>query len=671
MQHDKTGFSTRRIGGAVRHDTTNGFSFLVGVFLFVVLSSAAAETTAQAPPFPLQAADTTSPQGTLFNLIDNITEAHRILRAAEIVHESTPGLFKSEEVLEQEAFAEIHLKRALGSLNLAEIPPATRRFVSMEAALQLKEVLDRIPLPSIENIPDKQAVEARGITRWRVPPTHIDIVQLTEGPRAGEFLFDAQTVAQAAQMYRAVRHLPYLTKETKGLYETFISTPGRLLPPKWLVWVDDLPAWTQKLYFGKALWQWIALVLTLLLVLIVPYYFSRWLRAFPESTSSFLLVLRRLPVPGIALFGLWFAEYFLIHQINFTGQVLVVVLNGLLIPIILLCGYIAYLLTLLVAESVISSPRIDAASLDANMLRLIAGILGGGIAIGIAFYGADHLGLPLVPLVASLGVGGLAVALAARPTIENLIGGIILYTDRPVRAGDFCSFGDHMGTVESIGVRSIQIRALDRTVITVPNATFADMEIINWARCDMMQILSTIGLRYETKLDQLRYVLARLREMCLAHPKIDSNTMRIRFSGYGSSSQDIEVRVYVLTRDWNEFFAVREDIMLRVGEIVEESGSGFAFPSRTLYLGRDGGLDGERGDAAMQQVQSWRDAGQLPFPNMASSRREQLADTLEYPPGGSPDALDSKLSESQTSEPLSAGDGSSELPSEPDSPKKQ
>jgi MscS family membrane protein len=111
--------------------------------------------------------------------------------------------------------------------------------------------------------------------------------------------------------------------------------------------------------------------------------------------------------------------------------------------------------------------------------------------------------------------------------------------------------------------------------------------------------------------------------------------------------------------------------MLRVGEIVEQSGSGFAFPSRTLYLGRDGGLDGERGDAAMQQVQSWRDADQLPFPNMANSRREQLADTLEYPPHGSPDALDSKLSENQASEPLSTEDGSSELPNEPDSPKKQ
>jgi MscS family membrane protein len=376
-----------------------------------------------------------------------------------------------------------------------------------------------------------------------------------------------------------------------------------------------------------------------------------------------------LAVPSVALLGLWSAEYLLVHQIGFTGQGLIVVLKGLLVPITLLGAHITYLLALLVAESIISSPRIDAASLDANMLRMIAGILGGALALGILFYGANHLGVPLVPLVASLGVGGLAVALAARPTIENLIGGIILYTDRPVRVGDFCSFGDYTGTVERIGVRSIQIRARDRTIITVPNAKFSDMEIINWARCDMMQILATIGLRYETELDQLRYVLAKLREMCLAHPKIDNDTLRIRFIGYGSSSLDIQIRVYALTRNWNAFFAIQEDVMLRVGEIVEEAGTGFAFPSRTLYLGRDRGLDEERGDAAMQQVRSWRGAGQLPFPNMTGSRREQLADTLDYPPRGSPDAFGPASAEGESAESLSTETEDGEQSWEPESPK--
>lgn len=658
-------------GAAVRRRSSRVSCSLTGIFLSLVIATASTTIEAQEQPFPLEPADTTSPRSTLANLIVNIVEAHRILQAAALEHETTPGLFKSDSVLEQEALASVYLSRAVGSANLSEIPAATRQFVAVEAVLQLKEVLDRIPLPPTDTIPDQQAVAAQGLTRWRVPHTSIDIVRVAEGARAGEFLFDPLTIAQAPHMYRAVRHLPYLAKETRGLYEHFVSTPGRLLPPKWLVWVKYLPDWMKSLYYGKALWQWIAMVLTLLAAFLMPYLISRWLRSLKDSVSDLMPVLRRLAVSSIALLGLWSAEYFLVQQINFTGQSLIIVLKGLLIPITLLSAHISYLIALLVAESIISSPRIDTASLDANMLRMIAGLLGGALGLGIIFYGANHLGVPLLPLVASLGVGGLAVALAARPTIENLIGGIILYVDRPVRVGDFCSFGDHMGTVERIGVRSIEIRARDRTIITVPNATFADMEIINWARCDMMLIRATIGLRYETRLEQLRYVLVRLREMCLAHPMIDNDTMRVRFAGYGASSQDIGMRLYALTRDWNEYFAIQEDVMLRVGEIVEEAGTSFAFPSQTLYLGRDGGLDAERGDAAIGQVQSWREAGQLPFPNITSSRREQLADTLDYPPRGSPDALDSKSPESEAIEPLSADEEGGDQPSETDSLKNQ
>jgi MscS family membrane protein len=638
-------------------------------FLILAMANAPATATAQEGTFPLKPPDTTSPRGALFNLIDNVVEAHHALYAGAREHAATPGFFKSEEVLEQERRADVFLRRAVGSLNLSEISPATRKFLSTEAALQLKEVLDRVQLPPTEVIPDEELIEAQGLTRWRVPNTNINIVQVADGPRTGEFLFDPQTVAQGAQMYQTVRHLPYLTLDTKGFYERFVSSPGRLLPPKWLTWVEDLPAWARTFYYGKTLWQWIALVLTMLVISFIPYVLSRRLRRLRDSGTDVMRVLRRLAVPSVALLGLLSAEHFLVHQINFTGQGIIVVVKGFLIPITLLGAHISHLLALLVAELIIRSPRIDSASLDANMLRMIAGILGGALALGIIFYGANQLGVPLVSLLASLGVGGLAVALAARPTLENLIGGISLYIDRPVRVGDFFSFGDHTGTVERIGVRSTKVRARDRTIITVPNATFADLEIINWARVDMMQILETIGLRYETGLDQLRYVLAKLREMSLAHPKVDNDTRRIRFIGYGPSSLDIQIRVYALTRNWNDFFAIREDFMLRVGEIVEEAGTSFAFPSGTLYLGGDVGLDEERGDAAIDQVQSWRRTGQLPFPHMSSSRREQLADSLDYPPQGSPEAFDPEFLDGEAAEPLSKETESREQRCEPERPK--
>ncbi len=637
-----------------------GTQAFAGTFVALLVAIGLDTAVAQDERFPLDPPDTASPRGTLFNLIDNIAKARRVLDAAARDYKSTPGLFKGEAVLEQEVRAEGLLRRAAASLDLSQVSPVIRRYVSPEAVLQLKEVLDRIPLPPAETIPDAQTVEAQGLTRWRIPHTSIDIVQVAEGPRAGEFLFDPRTVAQAATMYQTVKHLPYVTPGTERFYEDYVSSPGSLVSPKWLAWVKSLPAWTRTFYYGKTLWQWGAFALTLLIVFSVPLGLSRWLRRFGDPDSDVVRILQRLLVPSVILLGLWFAHYFLVEQLNFTGHALVGVLKGLLVPMALFGAYIAYLLATLAAEGIISSPRIDNASLDAGLLRMAAGVLGLGFGIAIIFYAANQLGVPLLPLVASLGVGGLAVALAARPTLENLIGGIILYTDRPVRVGDFCSFGDNTGTVERIGVRSTQIRARDRTVITVPNATFADMQIINWARCDQLQILTTISLRYETKPEQLRYVLVKLREMALAHPKIDNSTRRIRFLGYGSSSLDIQIRIYALTRDWNEYFAIQEDVMLRVGEIVEEAGTGFAFPSQTLYLRRDDGLDKERSDAAMHQVQSWRSAGQLPFPHMARHHRERLADTLDYPPRGSPDARDRQTPHDETAEPLSEeteGDG--------------
>jgi len=639
---------------------------LAGVLLalFMVMGSTTAATLDEV--FPLEPPDTTSPRSTLFNLIDNVAEANRVLATAARDYRATPGLFKSDAVLAQQARAKALLRRAAGSLDLSDVRPTLLEAVRLEAVLQLKEVLDRTPLPAAEAIPDARAVKAKGLTRWRIPHTGIDIVQVTEGPRAGEFLFSSETIRRANGFYQRVKHLPYLTTGTEGFYQRYISTPGRLLAPKWSAWVVDLPDWTQSVYYGQTVWQWAALGLTLLALFSVLYALSRWQRHLGVPASAVRRVLRRLVMPTVAVLGLWFTSYFIVQQVSFSGQGLAIVLKGLLMPETLFEAYIAYLLLILIAERIISSPRIDAASLDANMIGMVARVFGFAAGVSIVFAGANELGVPLVPLVASLGVGGLAVALAARPTIENLIGGIILYTDQPVRVGDYCTFGDNEGTVERIGVRSTQIRARNRTIITVPNATFADMQIINWARCDRMMIHTTIGLRYETNLDQLRYVLAKLREMFIAHPKIENDTRRVRFVGYGSSSLDIDLRVYALTRDWSEFYAIQEDVFLRVGKIVEEAGTSFAFPSQTLYVGRDKGLDKERSDASIQQVQSWRKSGQLPFPHMASSHRERLADTLDYPPLGSPDARRSEGLEAEAAEPLSKEADSTTQPDEPE-----
>jgi len=287
------------------------------------------------------------------------------------------------------------------------------------------------------------------------------------------------------------------------------------------------------------------------------------------------------------------------------------------------------------AEAVISSPRIKRESIDAHLIRIFTRLLGLVVAVGLLLVGADMVGLPAYGIVAGLGVGGLAIALAAQPTVENLIGGFSLFADKPIRVGDFCKYGDEVGTIEAIGIRSTRIRGIDRTVTTIPNASLSKMPIVNLTKRDRMLLKMVIGLRYETTPEQLRHVLAKLRELLLAHPMVTPEPSRVRFTGFGDCSLNVEVFAYVGTADMNEFLAVQEDINLRMMDVVAASGTGFAFPSQTLYFARDEGLDLEKSAAAAAEVEQWRATQKLPFPNFDVEFRKNRRDTLDYPPTGS------------------------------------
>ncbi len=226
----------------------------------------------------------------------------------------------------------------------------------------------------------------------------------------------------------------------------------------------------------------------------------------------------------------------------------------------------------------------------------------------------QELGFNIAGLVAGLGVGGIAVALAAQKTIENFFGGITVIADRPVKVGDFCRVGDKVGTVEDIGLRSTRIRTLDRTILTIPNAQFSTSRLENFGKRDRILLSTTIGVGYETTPDQIRWLLREIRKMMFEHPKTDKDPCRIRFVNFGSSSLDLEIFVYIRTRDWGEFLSIREDLFLRIMDIVHASGTYFAFPSQTLYLGRDSGRDEDRSTRCEAEIRTLREKGELQIP---------------------------------------------------------
>jgi MscS family membrane protein len=242
----------------------------------------------------------------------------------------------------------------------------------------------------------------------------------------------------------------------------------------------------------------------------------------------------------------------------------------------------------------------------------------------------QNLGFNVTGLVAGLGIGGLAVALAAQKSLEHFFGGLSLVADQPIRVGDFCRFGDRTGTVEDIGLRSTRIRTPERTLVTIPNAEFSCMQIENFSRRDRMLVQTTIGLRCETTPDQLRWLLVELKALLLAHPKVAGDPARVRFVGFGPSSLDVELFFFINTVDFEEFTAIREDLFLRLADLVTASGTGFAFPAQLAYNARDMGMDAERQRAAEAQVAAWR--AERTLQEVPNDRAAQLSGTVEWPP---------------------------------------
>lgn len=194
------------------------------------------------------------------------------------------------------------------------------------------------------------------------------------------------------------------------------------------------------------------------------------------------------------------------------------------------------------------------------------------------------LGYPVASLIAGLGIGGLALALAAQKTVENLFGAFSLGVDQPFRVGDFVKVQDFVATVESIGLRSTRFRTLDRTLVTIPNGHLADSRLESFSARDRMRLHAIIGLVYGTTEAQMRAVLAGFEQVLREHPRIWPEAMVVRFREFAASSLDIEVMCWFQTEVFSEFQEMRQEVLLGFMGVVERAGTSIAFPTRTIHL---------------------------------------------------------------------------------------
>ncbi len=241
------------------------------------------------------------------------------------------------------------------------------------------------------------------------------------------------------------------------------------------------------------------------------------------------------------------------------------------------------------------------------------------------------LGFNMSAALAGLGIGGLAIGFGAQQTIANLFGGVSVLGDEVIRVGDVCRFGDRTGTVEDIGLRSTRIRTDDRTLVAIPNGTVASINVENFSRRDKILFKANLALHPDTKADHLRYVLSEVRRLLYSHPKVENGSVRVRLTDIAGTSHTAEAFCYILTRDFNEYAAVREDLLLRIMDVVEDSGSSLAQPTQTLYLGRDPGVVKEKADAAVKKIAELRAGNQLPFPDFHKDDISSFKGSIEYP----------------------------------------
>jgi MscS family membrane protein len=207
----------------------------------------------------------------------------------------------------------------------------------------------------------------------------------------------------------------------------------------------------------------------------------------------------------------------------------------------------------------------------------------------------QNLGYSISGLLASLGLGGLAVALAAKDSLSNIFGSIMILLDRPFTIGDWIKAGNMEGTIEEIGFRSTRIRTFAKTLITVPNSVLMNMSIDNFSQMPKRRIKLSVGVTYDTTPAQMRQAVAAIKTMLKEHPAIHQDFFLVNFTDFGASSLDIMVYCFTTSTVWGEYLDAREDVCLKIMETLSNIGLEIAFPSQTLYMH-------EMNDENMEQI---------------------------------------------------------------------
>lgn len=353
---------------------------------------------------------------------------------------------------------------------------------------------------------------------------------------------------------------------------------------------DWLPeGWLEPSVWGLQRWQWVALpvlaALTLLLTLVLVYLTTAAVRRLRKDKASADRINERLTAP---LRLAWAAILFRLGMplVGLSALAEARWETGLRVALELAVFWGALRAATSWSDHFPQSQFAQTHPGARALVSLLSGVLRIAL-LGFAVLTAlAELGYSVTSVLAGLGIGGIALALGAQKTLENVFGAFALAVDQPIREGDFVRVGELMGTVENIGLRSTRIRTLERTVVAIPNGKLAELQLETFAARDRVRLLMTLSLRYDTTRAQLDQVLTGVRAALTGEPKLFPEGCQVNLTGLGPSGLDVEVQAFIGTTDFDEFRRVREGLLLQFLSIIEGAGTSLAYPTQTLQLER-------------------------------------------------------------------------------------
>jgi MscS family membrane protein len=440
-------------------------------------------------------------------------------------------------------------------------------------ARDLTDLIDRFyaePITALSDRPEGVADDGLPLNRERVvltiagKPIDIELVRVKDAEAGQVWLIASQSLAQVPALHRSAAD------------DTWFE---RVMPPA-------LVAWT---VFGVSVAQWIGwaatIVVPLLLLWLLTAVFTavarrniadpvrrRLFESWHDGLRWLVVLVITLGIHGAFLPVLGFSLRF-----RYTyGRVLLAVV------VVLVAWTLSRFLALSLEHTRVMAQRRGQAGIR-SLLLLAERVCKALIVLVAIFLLLTIGGVDTTTALAGVGLGGVALALGAQKSVENLLGGVFLLTDNALAVGDTCSISNRVGVVEDVTLRSVRLRTVEQTLLSVPAGILSQSNVENFATRNKILVQSMLRLQYGTTSDQLRLILSRIRLLLEEHADIETDSSRIRLVDFGVQAIELELFAYVLTADYVKFLSVREELLLQIAKIVESSGVAFAQPTHTIH----------------------------------------------------------------------------------------